>query len=112
MARVEHRTYSKLSLEALNLLGKQIQLARKQRRITAAELAERAGISRSTLQRIERGDPKVEIGITFEAAIIVGVSLFDVGISRLSDKIERVDDKIALLPKSVRKSPEKVNDAF
>lgn len=112
MPRIEHRAYSPPSLEALALLGKLIQLARKQRRMTAAELAERTGISRSTLQRIEKGDPKVEIGIMFEAATLVGVPLFDAGPGRLSDKIERVTDKLALLPKSIHKPEPKVNDAF
>ena len=112
MPRIERRAYSRPSLEALALLGKLIQLARKQRRMTAAELAERTGISRSTLQRIEKGDPKVEIGIMFEAATLVGVPLFDAGAGRLSDKIERANDKLALLPKSIHKPAPKVNDAF
>jgi transcriptional regulator with XRE-family HTH domain len=112
MPRIEHRAYSRPTLEALALLGKLILLARKQRRMTAAELAERTGISRSTLQRIERGDPKVEVGIMFEAATLVGVPLFDAGPGRLSDKIERIDDKLALLPKAIHKPDIKVNDAF
>lgn len=112
MPRIEHRAYSRPSLEALTLLGKLIRLARKQRRMTAAELAERTGISRSTLQRIEKGDPKVEVGTMFEAAALVGVPLFDAGPGRLSDKIARIDDKLALLPKSIHKPATKVNDAF
>ncbi|MCP5278449.1 MAG: helix-turn-helix transcriptional regulator [Thiobacillus sp.] len=112
MPRIEHRTYSRASLEALTLLGKLIQLARKQRRMTAAELAERTGISRSTLQRIEKGDPKVEVGLMFEAAALVGVPLFDAGPGRLVDKIARADDKLALLPKAIHKADTEVNDAF
>lgn len=112
MPRIAQRAYSRPSLEALTLLGKLIRLARKQRRMTAAELAERAGISRSTLQRIEKGDPKVEIGIMFEVATLVGVVLFDAGPGRLSDKIERADDKLALLPKAIHKPASEVNDDF
>ncbi len=112
MPRIEHRAYSRPTLEALALLGKLIRLARKQRRMTAAELAERTGISRSTLQRIEKGDPKVEVGTMFEAAALVGVPLFDAGPGRLSDKIARIDDKLALLPKAIHKPVTKVNDAF
>jgi transcriptional regulator with XRE-family HTH domain len=112
MPRIEHRAYSPPSLEALTLLGKLIRLARKQRRMTAAELAERTGISRSTLQRIEKGDPKVEVGIMFEAAALAGVPLFDAGPGRLSDKIARIDDKLALLPKAIHKPATEVNDAF
>ncbi len=58
------------------MLGAQVRLARKQRRMTEVELAERAGIARSTLQLIEKGDPRVDIGLVFEAAIMAGVSLF------------------------------------
>lgn len=112
MPRIEHRVYSPLALEALTMLGKLIRLARKQRRMSEAELAERTGISRSTLQRIEKGDPKVEVGIMFEAAALVGVPLFDAGPGRLSDKIARIDDKLALLPKAIHKPAIEVNDAF
>ncbi len=112
MPRIEHRAYSHPTIEALTLLGKLIRLARKQRRMTAAELAERTGISRSTLQRIEKGDPKVEVGILFEAAALAGVTLFDAGPGRLTDQIARTDDKLALLPKAIHKPATKVNDAF
>ena len=94
------------------MLGKLIQLARKQRRMTAAELAERTGISRSTLQRVEKGDPNVEVGLMFEAAVLVGVPLFDAEPGRLMEKLARIDDKLALLPKAVHKPAAKVHDAF
>lgn len=110
--RIDQRTYSTTALESLSLLGKLIKLARKQRKMTAAELAERAGISRSTLQRVEKGDPKVEIGIVFETAVLLGLPLFDAGQSRLSDMQGRIDDKLMLLPKSVRKSSVVVDDDF
>ena len=64
------RPYSRLTKEALTLLGAQVRLARKRRRMTEMELAERAGIARSTLQLIEKGDPRVEIGLVFEAATL------------------------------------------
>lgn len=112
MAGTRKRAYSRYALDGLALLGKMIRLGRMQRRLTAHELAERMGVSRSTLQRIERGDPKVEIGLMFEAAAIVGLKLFDAdeqGITRLS---ERTDDRIALLPKHVYKAGKRVVDEF
>jgi transcriptional regulator with XRE-family HTH domain len=112
MPRIQKRTYSKHTSEAAMLLGKLIRLARKERKLTAEELAERTGISRSTLQRIEKGDPKVEIGVVFEAATIVGVNLFDADDNRLSAQIARADDKIALLPKHIHKSSKGVRDEF
>ena len=80
--------------------------------MTAEELSGRAGISRRTLQKIERGDLKCEIGLVFEVANLVGLNLFgDEGNSNISRNISRVEDKLALLPQLVR-SNVKVNDEF
>lgn len=113
MVKPAKRTYSRYSLEALQLLGKMIKLARTERKLTAQDLAERAGISRGLLQRIEKGDPKCAIGAAFEVATIVGVKLFQIEGSTLSASLERVDDKLALLPKAViKKSMKVVRDDF
>ena len=45
--------------------------------MTAADLASRAGISRTMLRRIGRGNPGRSIGVVFEVATIGGLSLFD-----------------------------------
>lgn len=109
----EHlRTYSRTTREALALLGRTIRLARKQRRMTEADLAARIGIARSTLQSIEKGQPKVEIGLVFEAATLLGVPLFVDEPSRLAAEISRLDDKLALLPQSVRKPRSEPRDDF
>lgn len=112
MAKIHKRTYSRYALEALALLGKSIRLGRMQRRLTAQELAERIGVSRSTLQRIEKGDPKAEIGLMFEAATIVGVKLFDTDEKGIAALTARTDDRIALLPKHVYKAGRRVEDEF
>ncbi|MDE0004671.1 MAG: helix-turn-helix transcriptional regulator [Rhodospirillaceae bacterium] len=106
------RSYSRLTREALALLGARIKLGRKARRMPEKDLAARVGIARSTLQKIERGDPTVNIGLVFEAAVIVGVPLFVPDRTRLAPYLERVSDKLALLPKSVRSSPSAVHDDF
>lgn len=112
MPRIENRTYSRHTRDAVTLLGKLIRLARKARGLSAAELAQRTGISRGTLQRIEKGDPKVEIGIMFEAASLVGVNLFDADNGRLSENIARTDDKLALMPKAIHKPSSVTKDDF
>ena len=48
---------------ALRKLGLDIHDARRRRKLPMAVVAERAFTSRSTLQRIEAGDPSVSIGI-------------------------------------------------
>ena len=109
------RAYSLYCRQAILLLGKHVQLARKERKISERDLADRAGISRATLQKIEKGDLKCEIGIVLEVATLIGVKLFDVDITQthtFSLDIDRLNDKIALLPKSVRKSNKDLDDAF
>ena len=96
------RTYSSVTIHAAKLLGKRIQLGRKSRGMTEAELAERCGISRSTVRSIEAGSPKVEIGLFFEAAVVVGVQLYTEEDVELVASIQRIDDRIALLPARVR----------
>jgi transcriptional regulator with XRE-family HTH domain len=106
------RVYARYTLEGVQLLGKMIRYRRTQRKMTQAELAERLGVARSTVQRVEKGDPKVEIGLMFEAAAVLGVRLFDAdeqGIEALSGRIE---DRIAVLPKHVYKAGKKVIDDF
>jgi transcriptional regulator with XRE-family HTH domain len=49
-------------IRSLRLLGEDIKNARRRRRIQTALLAERAGISRVTLGKIEKGDPSVSMG--------------------------------------------------
>lgn len=106
------RTYSRYSTEAAALLGKLIKLGRKQRKWTEHELADRAGISRATLQKIEKGDLTCAIGLVFEVAALVGVKLFDTESRSLTMHIERADDKIALLPKAIHKSKKVIDDDF
>ena len=100
------------SCDAVALLGKLIRSARKGRKLTVQELAERAGISRGLLQRIEKGDLKCGIGTVFEVATIVGVKLFEAEETTLTKHIRQTDEKLALLPKSVRKTAKVVDDDF
>lgn len=106
------RTYSRYSKDAAALLGALIREARNERKLTAQELADRAGFSRGLLQRIEKGNLKCEIGAVFEAATIVGIKLFDADGSALGKQLRHTTEKLALMPKSVRKKSKKVNDDF
>ena len=109
---LKQRTYSKYAQEAALLLGKQIKLGRKQRKWSEKDLAERAGISRATLQKIENGQLTSAIGLVFEAATLVGVNLFTQDRHHLSLSIDHASDKIALLPQRIQSQKKVVDDDF
>lgn len=106
------RSYSRFSREAVALLGQLIRVHRIERKLGLEELATRAGVSRDMMRRIERGDPRCGIGLVFEAATIVGVSLFESDRSRLTMLLDEQKDKLRLLPKAVHKSRAEVKDDF
>jgi transcriptional regulator with XRE-family HTH domain len=106
------RTYSRYSRDAVALLGLLIRKARNERKLTAQDLADRAGISRGLLQRIEQGNPKCEIGVAFEVAAIVGLRLFDADKDTLTNYLHQTKEKLTLLSKSVRKKSKAVRDDF
>jgi DNA-binding XRE family transcriptional regulator len=112
MKKVRVRAYSRYNIEAVTLLGKQIMLGRKQCRWTESELARRAGISRATVQKIEKGDMTCAIGLVFETAALVGITLFSSDVINLNTQINNADNNIALLPKSIHKTKKKVDDDF
>jgi transcriptional regulator with XRE-family HTH domain len=99
-------------MEALSLLGQMIRAGRIERKITGAEMATRAGISRALVQRIEKGDPGCSIGAVFEAAAIVGVPLFETDRERLGAHRAYAAQKLVLLPKAARRQKRVVSDDF
>ena len=109
---IKQRTYSKYAKEAAFLLGQHIKLGRKQRKWSEQSLAERAGISRATLQKIEAGEMSPSIGLVFEIAALVGVPLFEQDSRALATSIELTQSKIALLPKRIKNKTELVDDDF
>lgn len=112
MTRVNTRAYSSYTQQAIRLLGMQIRAHRLERRMTAAELAERAGISRDMLYRVEKGDPRVTLGVAFELAAIVGIPLFEADAGALQAREAQMAEKLRLLPGAVRKRPAEPKDDF
>ncbi|MEY4588833.1 MAG: hypothetical protein RL497_909 [Pseudomonadota bacterium] len=106
------RTYSQYAQDAALLLGEHIKLARKRHKWSELALAERAGISRATLQKIESGDMGCAIGLYFEVAALVGINLFEQDSQPLTKAIEQVRDKIALLPKRIKSKTRVILDDF
>ncbi len=106
------RTYSRYGREAVRLLGQRIRISRLERKLSVVELAERVGVSRDMMRRIELGDPRCAIGIAFEAASVVGVTLFEDDRDRLTTRLAQQDEKLRLLPKAIHKARKAVKDDF
>lgn len=105
-------TLSRYGREAVTLLGQLIRANRLARNMSVQVLADRVGVSRDMIRRIEQGDPRCTIGIVFEAASIVGVALFESDRDRLSAKVVEQGEKLSLLPKAVRQKTTVVKDDF
>jgi transcriptional regulator with XRE-family HTH domain len=113
MSAPKTRIYSRYTIEALSIMGDMIKLARRERRLTQEDLADRSNLSLGLIKRIEKGDSKCQIGAAFEVATILGVRLFHEEHSSLAVSSERIKDKLALLPKKVRKDKRRaVDDDF
>ena len=104
------RVYAPVTLEGCRLLGSRVRLARRERRWTVVELAERVGVSPVTIRKVEKGDPTVALGTAFEAAALVGVSLFHEDPARRAVEAEYVSTRLAVVPAAVR--PGRVDDDF
>lgn len=61
------------TVRILTEMGENIKLARLRRNVTAEQLAERAGITRTTLWNIERGAPSVNFGAYAQVLFVLGL---------------------------------------
>lgn len=112
MAKPPSRPYSRYTKDALLLMAQLIRAARIERKLTVAELAERAAVSRGLIQRIERGDPGCAIGAVFEVAALLGIKLFNADQPTLSANTAIQQQTLTLLPKAARDSRKPVKDDF
>ncbi|MFN5609134.1 MAG: helix-turn-helix domain-containing protein [Holosporales bacterium] len=95
----------------LTELGAGIAIARKRRRITLKQMAERMMVSLDTVQRLEKGDSGVGIGIVATALWVLGLQ------DRLQGLTDPARDHVALaqdlqrLPKAVH-APKRSAEEF
>lgn len=90
MKSIANHTLPRAARRSLAKLGEDIAVARRKRRISTVSMAERAFISRSTLYKVERGDPTVSMGIYATVLAILGLS------ERLGNVVDRRDDILGL----------------
>jgi transcriptional regulator with XRE-family HTH domain len=67
-------TWPTLVLEHLSIWGKCIHTQRLRQRITIADLSTRLGISKTTLLRLEKGDPGAGAGAYLTAFLALGMA--------------------------------------
>ena len=86
----------------LKTMGEQIKMARLRRKLSATLVAERAGISRSTLWKVENGNPSVAVGIY--AAVLHALNHMDKDLLKIAgdDELGRKLQDMDLMGKNKR----------
>lgn len=102
--------------DAIKEIGSLIACARKEKHWTQAELAQRIGVNRMTVVRIEKGLPEVATGLYFTAAWLLGLPILtwqamgeersDTVVGDLLTKLKKT------LPRRVRRGRPTINNDF
>ena len=102
--------------QAINEMGGLISTARKEKSWSQHELAERIGVGRMTVVRMEKGVPEVAIGVYLTAAWVLGLPVLtwsslaegrsDTSVGDLLMKLKRS------LPQRVRSKGERLDNDF
>jgi transcriptional regulator with XRE-family HTH domain len=88
--------------------GSNLKLARLRRKYSAEAVAQRAGISRKTLSKVERGDPAVALGIYARVMQVLRLE-DDLGKLAVDDLLGRKLQDADLAPK--RRAPKRRSEA-
>jgi transcriptional regulator with XRE-family HTH domain len=72
MARTFQRPFPSVAKQAREL-GERMRLARLRRKLSTVQFAERMGVSRETLRRLEAGDPNIALGTYMRALRVLGL---------------------------------------
>ena len=102
--------------ETLKEMGELIACARKEKRWTQAELAQRIGVNRMTVVRIEKGAPEVATGWYFTAAWLLGLPILTwqaMGEGRSDTVVGDLLTKLKKsLPSTVRRHKKTIDNDF
>jgi transcriptional regulator with XRE-family HTH domain len=107
MARTTPSVLPRIKRE-LASLGDRLRQARLRRAYAAETIAQRAGITRKTLGRVEQGDPAVALGIYARVLQALGLEA-DLALIAKDDELGRRLQDLAL--KQPRRAPRKKADA-
>lgn len=89
---------------ALKSLGRDLAVARKKRRISSAEMAERLFVSRDTLWRLENGDPTVAVGTLATALFVLQMHERMHRLAEAGGDVLGLEKEAEQLPKRIRRA--------
>lgn len=72
MPRTFQRPFPSVTKQA-EAIGHRLRLARLRRKLSTVLFAERMGVSRDTLNRLEKGDPNIALGTYMRALRVLGL---------------------------------------
>jgi transcriptional regulator with XRE-family HTH domain len=92
----------------LSQLGERLKLARLRRKLSNAVVAQRAGISRTSLYKVEAGDPGATLGTYIRVMVALGLEA-DINAMAADDKVGRKLQDLAL--ETPRRRPSATNES-
>ncbi len=93
--------------KTLEIFGENIKLARLRRKLSMEQVSVRAGISRSTLVKIEKGDDGVSMGSYFQVLFVMRLEKDFLDVAK-DDVLGRKIQDAGLVTK--RRAPKRVRD--
>lgn len=103
---------SRRTQDVVDVLGLAIAQARRERRWSVANLAERANVSEGTVRQVERGSTTVAIGTVVELAHLVGLDLLATDDRDLKTMRNAFAHNLSLLPARIRQPSSTPDDDF
>lgn len=103
MARTFQRPFPAVEKQ-MQALGQRLKAARLRRELTTVLFAERVGISRDTLNRLEKGDSTIALGTYLRALRVLGLER-DLDAVARDDELGRKLQDLKLLGRNSRRPP-------
>ncbi|MDB6000016.1 MAG: hypothetical protein JWP52_1715 [Rhizobacter sp.] len=108
MGRIPQHPLDPFSLRQAENLGARIRIARQRRKLRLEDMAEKTGLSRSTVEAVERGAPTTAFGAYLTVLTVLGLAreldlIADPGLDRdgLALELSVTDKRVRLQRKDI-----------